>query len=215
MNLNVLIVDDEPGLRSGLRKLLSLQQHGIFEASTIGGARDVLKKTDIDLILLDLKLGEEDGFAFLESLKIEEPLIPVIIITGYGDIKDAVACLKAGAINYITKPIDRELLGSIIEKEFRSSRLAKENIGLRESLEDHAKTEILKSRHPGMKEIDFVVERVKDSPATVLILGESGTGKEVTARSIHYAGAYRDRPFVGVKLCRSERQSPRKRALRP
>ena len=198
MRCNILIVDDEPGLRKGLGKILSLQKYRVFEASNGKEAGAVLENTDVDLILLDLKLGAEDGFELLKQLKTEEPFIPIIVITGFGNIKDAVACLKAGAINYITKPIDKELLLPTVQKEILSARLQKENIGLKESLKDYPGVPLLASRHPALEEINFVIHRVRDSAATVLILGESGTGKEVTAQLIHYSGQYKTRPFVGV-----------------
>jgi len=198
MNLNILIVDDEPGLRNGLKKILSLQGYDVLEASCINEAKDVLKKMNVDLIFLDLKLGNENGLEFLKKLKNEEPLIPVIIITGYGNIKNAVECLQEGAINYITKPIDKDLLLSVINKELNSIKLLKENIRLKESLEESLNITPLKSSNKKIKEINYIIEQVKDSPATILILGESGTGKEITAKYIHYSGIYKERPFVGI-----------------
>ncbi len=198
MKRRILIIDDEPGLRKGLGNLLELRDFIVLEAEGGAEALEVLRREDIDLALLDLKLGAEDGLEVLRRLKAEEPRLPVIMITAYGNIGSAVECLKAGAINYIAKPIDGELLVSLIEKEMASSALALENLSLRESLEDQAYRESVRSRYPAMQELDFIVQRVKDSPATVLILGESGTGKEVMARSIHYSGRYREHPFVAV-----------------
>jgi len=194
----ILIVDDEPGLRKGLGNLLELRDFIVLEAGGSAEALGILRREDIDLALLDLRLGGEDGLEVLRRLKAEEPRLPVIMITAYGNIGNAVECLKAGAINYISKPIDGELLVSLIEKEMASSALALENLSLRESLEDHAHRESVRSLYPAMQELDFVIQRVKDSSATVLILGESGTGKEVTARSIHYSGSYREHPVIGV-----------------
>ncbi len=198
MKRRILIVDDEPGLRKGLGNVLELRDFIVLEAAGGTEALEVLRREDIDLALLDVKLGGEDGLEVLRRLKAEEPRLPVIMITAYGNIRNAVECLKAGAINYINKPIDGELLVSLIEKEMASSALALENLSLRESLEDHAHRESARSLYPAMQELEFVIQRVKDSPATVLILGESGTGKEVTARGIHYSGSYREHPFIGV-----------------
>lgn len=198
MKRRILIIDDEPGLRKGLGKVLELRDFIVLEAGGGAEALAVLRREDIDLALLDLKLEGESGLEVLKRLKAEEPLLPVIMITAYGNIRNAVECLKAGAINYISKPIDGELLVSLIEKEMASSALAIENLSLKESIEDHTYRESVHSLHPAMQELDFVIQRVKDSPATVLILGESGTGKEVTARTIHYSGIYREHPFIGV-----------------
>ncbi|HET6451670.1 MAG TPA: sigma-54 dependent transcriptional regulator, partial [Spirochaetia bacterium] len=143
-------------------------------------------------------LGEQDGLALLKEVKAEEPAVPVIIITGHGDIYSAVECMKAGATNYIPKPIDHGLLLSIIEKEGVALRDRLATVGFRESLRSAARTRLVPSTSAEMKEIERVVEKVKDSDVPVLLLGETGTGKEVIAKIIHYTGAYRDRPFVGL-----------------
>jgi two-component system response regulator AtoC len=198
MFMNVLIVDDEPGLRNGLAKLLSLQGYRTLEAASAPEARKLLLSSEVNLLLLDLRLGQQDGLALLKEVKAEEPAIPVIIITGHGDIYSAVECMKAGATNYIPKPIDHGLLLSIIEKESLALRDRMATLGFRETLRSAARTRPVPTSSAEMKEIGRVVEKVKDSDVTVLLLGETGTGKEVIAKTIHYTGAYRDRPFVGL-----------------
>jgi two-component system response regulator AtoC len=196
--MNVLIVDDEPGLTSGLAKLLTLQGYRTYEAASAAAARAVLASAEVHLLLLDLRLGQDDGLGLLRELKAEEPSPPVIIITGHGDIYSAVECMKAGATNYIPKPIDHDLLLSILEKERLALRDRLTTFAFRESLRSTTKTQIVPSSSAEMKDIERVIEKVTDSDVPVLLLGETGTGKEVIARTIHYAGAYRDRPFVGL-----------------
>jgi DNA-binding NtrC family response regulator len=196
--MNVLIVDDEPGLRNGLAKLLTLQGYTTMEATSAAEVRKLLLTNEIHLMLLDLRLGEQDGLALLKEVKAEEPALPVIIITGHGDIYSAVECMKAGATNYIPKPIDHGLLLSIIEKEGGALRDRLTTVSFRESLRSAARTRLVPSTSAEMKEIERIVEKVKDSDVPVLLLGETGTGKEVIAKIIHYTGAYRDRPFVGL-----------------
>ncbi len=196
--MNVLIIDDEPGLRSGLAKLLTLQGYNTLEAASAAEVRKLLLTTEIHLMLLDLRLGDQDGLALLKEVKAEEPAIPVIIITGHGDIYSAVECMKAGATNYIPKPIDHGLLLSIIEKESVALRDRLATLGFRESLRSAARTRLVPSTSAEMKEIERIVEKVRDSDVPVLLLGETGTGKEVIAKIIHYTGAYCDRPFVGL-----------------
>jgi two-component system response regulator AtoC len=196
--MNVLIVDDEPGLTSGLAKLLTLQGYRTYEAASAAAARAVLASAEVHLLLLDLRLGQDDGLGLLRELKAEEPSPPVIIITGHGDIYSAVECMKAGATNYIPKPIDHDLLLSILEKERLALRDRLATFAFRESLRSTTKTQIVPSSSAEMKDIERVIEKVTDSDVPVLLLGETGTGKEVIARTIHYAGAYRDRPFVGL-----------------
>jgi DNA-binding NtrC family response regulator len=198
MKRSILIVDDEPGLRKGLGKILMLQEFTVHEAADIRQAREILHSCEVDLVLLDLKLDGESGLDFLKELGQEEPLLPVIMITAYGNIENAVECLKAGAINYILKPIDKDLLLSVVEKEIDSASLRMENLGLRQTLAKLTRSETINSKSPKIKQVERVVERIKDSQATVLILGESGTGKEVTARMIHFSGNYRDRSFIGI-----------------
>ena len=196
--MNVLIVDDEPGLRNGLAKLLNFQGYNTLEAASAAEVRKLLRINEIHLMLLDLRLGEQDGLALLKEVKTEEPAIPVIIITGHGDIYSAVECMKAGATNYIPKPIDHGLLLSIIEKESLALRDRLATLGFRESLRSAARTRLVPSSSAEMKEIERIVEKVRDSDVPVLLLGETGTGKEVIAKIIHYTGAYCDRPFVGL-----------------
>ena len=197
-SLCILIIDDEPGLRQGLKKILNLNDYTVYEASDSREALNIINNQSLDLVLLDMKLGPEDGLELLDKIKKTEPLLPVIIITGFGTINNAVVCLKAGALNYITKPINQELLLSVINKEIEASSIKKENISLKKTLSESLSFSIIRSRNKEMLDIDKVVDKIKDSGATVLILGESGTGKEVTARKIHYSGIYNDRPFIGI-----------------
>ncbi len=198
MYMNVLIVDDEPGLRNGLGKLLALGGYRTFEAASAAEARDFIARKEVHFVLLDLKLGQENGLELLTEIKKEEPNLPVIIITGHGDIASAVECMKAGAINYIPKPIDHNLLVSLLDKERLALQDRLATFAFRESFESVARMRMAKSSSPEMKKIEQIVEKVKDSDVTVLLLGDTGTGKEVVAKTIHYSGVYRDRPFVGL-----------------
>ena len=198
MYMNILIVDDEPGLRSGLSKVLALQGYRALEASTSAEARRIMASAEVHLVLLDLKLGAEDGLVLLKSLKTEEPTVPIIIITGHGDVTSAVQCMQAGATNYISKPIDNDLLLSILDKERSALSDRQSTFAFRESLRTSARTRLAPSSSPQMKDIEKVALKIRDSDVPLLILGETGTGKEVVAKSIHYAGSYRDRPFVGL-----------------
>ena len=196
--MNVLIVDDEPGLRSGLAKTLTLRGYRALEAANREEARKTLADSDVNMVLLDLRLGQADGLALLRELKASEPSLPIIIITGHGDINSAVECMKAGATNYIPKPIDQDLLLSILEKESLALNDRLATFAFRETLRTTTHTRLAPSSSPEMKEIERVIEKVKDSDVTVLLLGETGTGKEVIARTMHYGGIYRDRPFIGL-----------------
>jgi DNA-binding NtrC family response regulator len=198
MRMTVLIVDDEAGLRSGLSKLLALRGYRVLEASTCAAARAALGREAVHIVLLDVRLGAENGLDLLAELRADEPMTSVIVVTGYGDVKGAVACMRQGAINYLTKPVDHELLVSVLEREREALLSRQENLAFRESLEDYAPQLLAASAHPEVQRLDDIVGRIKDSEATVLIEGETGTGKEVLARRIHHAGSYRERPFIAV-----------------
>jgi len=122
----------------------------------------------------------------------------VIIITGHGDVASAVECMKAGASNYVSKPIDHPLLLSILERESSVMRDRMATFAFRESLRSTTRVRLARSCSTQIREIERVVDKVKDSDVPLLLLGETGTGKEVVAKTIHYTGAYRDRPFVGL-----------------
>lgn len=196
--MDILIVDDEAGIRSGLGKVLALHNYRVHEAESLAAARAVVSSTEIDVILLDLRLGKEDGFDFLKEVAGSELFVSVIVITGHGNIQSAVNCMNAGAVNYLTKPVDQNVLLSILEKERDRLELKKEHHGFRELAGDSVDVRLQLGRSPALRSIDAIIEKVKDSPASVLILGETGTGKEVVARQIHYRGSWAERPFVGV-----------------
>ncbi len=196
--MHVLIVDDEAGIRSGLGKVLLLNGFTVHEADTLAAARAVVSANEIDVILLDLRLGADDGFEFLTEISRSELFISVIVITGHGNIESAVECMNAGAVNYLTKPIDRNVLISILNKERERLELKKEHHGFREVAGAGHGDRLQLGRSPALRQVEQIVEKVKDSPASVLIFGETGTGKEVVARQIHYRGAWRERPFVEV-----------------
>jgi DNA-binding NtrC family response regulator len=196
--MNVLIIDDEAGLRSGIKKILTLHHYNVYEAENRRQTLEILDTTSIHIVLLDLRLGNEDGFKLLQELKNTEPLLAVIIITGYGDVESAVSCMRAGAVNYITKPIDDNLLLSVLDKEKQALKCHWENITLKEELKDHTIGAYLESQNPQLKKIDKIIEKIKDKAVSILILGETGTGKELYARKIHYSGIFKDKPFIGL-----------------
>jgi DNA-binding NtrC family response regulator len=196
--MNVLIIDDEAGLRSGIKKILTLHGYTVYEAENRSQAREILATIAVHMVLLDLRLGKEDGFELLREIKTGEPFLAVIIITGYGDVESAVACMRAGAVNYITKPNDDNLLLSVLDKEREALKRQWENLSLKEVLKDHAPGVLLESQNAGIRKIDGMLEKIKDKDVPVLILGETGTGKELLARKIHYSGCYSERPFIGL-----------------
>lgn len=197
--MNVLIVDDEEGLRSGIKKRLSIEGFGMFEAANTQDALRVISNEQINIILLDLRLGEEDGYEFLKLLKRDEPEIKVIVITGFGTIKSSVNCIKEGASNYLTKPVDLDILISSINSEIEKIQLFEENIALKQSIKDLTGNDTLFQSGKSLpKHIESVINKIKDSNVSILISGETGTGKEITAKKIHFSSSYSQRPFIGL-----------------
>lgn len=200
MSMNILILDDEPGIRAGLSNFLKHYKYYVFEASTLKEGWAVINNNDIDCVLLDLHLEEENGLLFLQEMGEKDVHTSVIVITGYGGIQNAVQCMKNGASNYITKPIDDELLLSILEREEQFKHAEKEKEAYRIQLDEYQYKDVVlqDSNHPGIIKIMNKIEKVKDSPVPVLIMGETGTGKEVTAKYIHNTSVRKQEPFVSM-----------------
>lgn len=197
--MNILIIDDEAGLRRGLAKRLKIEGYEVHEASNSKEALELIRQRKIHIILLDLRLADEDGHTLLYELKKEEPDISIIIITGYGTIQSAVTCMKAGASNYLTKPIDQDMLLTSISREIQTINLQSENAGLKQSLDDFVEREkIVTSSKKLPSQVDEIIQKVKNLNVNILISGETGTGKEVTAKRIHFSGEYRDKPFISI-----------------
>ena len=124
--MNILIIDDEAGLRNGLAKRLRIEGYEVYEASDSKETRELMKQHKIHIVLLDLRLADEDGHTLLHEIKQTEPESSIIIITGYGTIQSAVQCMKAGASNYLTKPIDQDMLLTSISREMQTINLQSE-----------------------------------------------------------------------------------------
>lgn len=198
--MKILIVDDEQGIRSGLRKILSYHGYDVLEAGSINDAVQQIDTTLIDCVLLDLKISDEDGLRVLDHIRSKNLEIVVIVMTGFGDVRNAVQCMKRGADNYLTKPIDNDLLFSILDKEIQVIRNKKETNSLKIQLKDYRDKDdtLVDSENPLMQRMLYTIERVKDSEVPILITGETGTGKEVTARYIHMNSQRYMEPFVSL-----------------
>jgi DNA-binding NtrC family response regulator len=148
--------------------------------------------------MTDLKMEGMDGLEFIESLPKEPFDPPVIIMTAYGTIASAVAAIKKGAFDYLTKPLDKEVLLITVKRAVEKADLLKENLHLQKALFDRFKIEGIVGHSPKMLEAVEVMKKVSSSNVTVLLLGESGTGKELAARAIHYNSPRRTKPFIAI-----------------
>lgn len=195
---SILVIDDEKLQREILTTILSDEGYYVYEAANLEQARQIIDKTSPDIILTDLKLGNENGIEILNDLP-QEPVQPaVIVITAFGTISSAVEAIKKGAFDYLTKPLDKEVLIHTIKKAEERINLIRENLRLKEELYGQFKIEGIIGKSKKMLQIINTIKKVTPTSATVLILGESGTGKELIAKAIHYNSPRKDKPFIAI-----------------
>jgi len=194
----ILIVDDEILQREILLTILSEEGYNVHSASCIEEARKIINESFPEIILTDLKLGSQDGMEILNNLP-DEPFRPaVIVITAFGTISSAVNAIKKGAFDYLTKPLDKEVLLVTVRKAEERMNLIKENLLLRKELYDKFKIDGIIVKSKKMLQIIDIVKKVTPTNATVLIYGESGTGKELISRAIHYNSPRKNKPFIAI-----------------
>ncbi|ALA60141.1 sigma-54-dependent transcriptional regulator [Nitrospira moscoviensis] len=194
----ILVVDDEINIRGALVTLLEKQGYEARGVGTGEEAIEALAQGSADLVLTDLKMPGIGGLAFIHRLKASWPDTEVIVMTAYGSIDTAVEAMRAGAYDYLTKPIDRERFPLVIGKALERRALAGENKQLRDRLETRIRFDHMVGDSEPMQRVYSLVEMVADSGVTVLLTGESGTGKELVARATHHKSARADGPFITV-----------------
>jgi two-component system response regulator HydG len=194
----ILVVDDEESHRIMLRAVLKEEGYEVAEAADGLEALRAVEQEPFDLILLDIRMATMDGIEALTEIRKKSPLVPVLIMTAYASVKTAVMALKAGAFDYLTKPLDVEELKILVEKALELYHLREENIALKERLGDRFDFSKIIGRSRKMKELLDTLSLVAPTDATVLILGESGTGKELVANSIHQNSPRASQPFIKV-----------------
>lgn len=194
----ILIVDDEKSILELLVVVFEKEGYAVKATPSGTKAMEWLTKQDFDLVITDIKLPEISGLDILRYLRENRPDIPVVLITAYGTIKQAVEALKGGAADYVVKPFDIEELKIIAAHSLEKRRLQEENILLKRALKEKYNLLNLIGKSRKMQEIYHLIEKIADTESTVLITGESGTGKEVAARTIHHLSPRRDNRFVSV-----------------
>ena len=196
--MSILVVEDEEAQRNLLAGLLSKEGYTASPAGDGRTALDVFKNDTFEVVLLDYKLPDTDGLTLLKTFKEMNPEVEVIMITAFGSIENAVTALKAGAFEYLTKPIDLDDLLFKIKKVEEKRYLVRENMVLKEALKDRLKSEEVIYTSEKMHQVMSLVVRVAKTDSTCLIEGESGTGKEVIADLIHGLSERNANPFVKV-----------------
>ncbi len=198
MKRRVLIADDEKNMRWVLGQALSAEGYEVIEASDGKEALSAVAEQPPDLMVLDHKMPAPDGMEVLRRLRAKGNTFPIIMLTAHGNVATAVAAMKAGASEYLTKPFDLEELKISIEKALKVSELAAEVSRLREELDRDYDVEGIVAADPTMLAVLDTIGKVAPTSATVILYGESGTGKELAARALHKMSLRSTRPFVSV-----------------
>ena len=191
----ILIADDEPNLRRVVAAQLERDGYEVHAVENGAEAIDALGEHHIDVVITDLRMPKVDGMALLKHVVEHHHDVPVIMITAHGTVDTAVEALKLGAFDYVTKPFDKDELRNVVAKAARTRELSDRDV--------HAETAEpgryrLIGQSPTMLDVYGIIEKVADTPSTVLITGESGTGKELIARALHENSSRRDKPFIRV-----------------
>ncbi len=199
-NLSILIIDDEESQLQSLKSFLKRRNYEIYTASNGEEGFGIINSQLIDVVLTDYRMPNWDGFTVLKKTKEYNPEIDVVVMTAYGSVEDAVSIMKAGAYDYLSKPIDLDELENLLTRIREKRFLISENKLLKKQLEDKFKFDSIISASGEMEEVLNTAGRVANSKASVLVRGESGTGKELIAKAIHFASPRKDKPFVTVNI---------------
>ena len=194
----ILLVEDKDSLRQMLRLALEAQGHTVVEARDQPEAQSALRATRPAIVLTDLRLPEGDGLGVLRASKDVDPELPVIVMTAFGSIQDAVAAMKEGALDFLAKPVDPDHLLLMVQRALVQRRMATENLILKEELARRRGAPQIVGDDPKLKQVSVALSRAAGTDATVLLEGESGTGKELFARALHALSPRADGPFVAI-----------------
>ena len=181
-----------------LRHALERQGYAVLEASDQPEAVKQLQQGQPSVVLSDLRLPDGDGFGVLRASKEIDPDVPVIVMTAYGSIEDAVSAMKEGALDFLAKPVDPDHLLMMVARAIEQRRLVTENLLMKEELAIRRGAPLLVGEDASLRKVYSALQRASSTDATVLIEGESGTGKELFARSLHALSTRADAPFVAI-----------------
>ncbi len=192
----ILVVDDEPGMRSLLGRVLAKSGYSVNAFENGADALESMNSEDYDLAILDIEMPSMNGIELLKKIKIKDTSLSVVMITAYGSLQSAVEAMRLGAYDYLSKPFEMEEIKHVVGKALERERLIRENRELHKELEEQYRFTGIVGKSPKMEEVYELVNQVAATNASVLIQGESGTGKELVARSIHYNSRRKGKPLV-------------------
>ena len=198
MKTKILVVDDEASIREFLEIMLRKEGYDVTCAEDGKQAVEILKKKSFDMVISDLQMPHMTGIELLHHVNLNYPKLTFMVITAFGTTESAVEVMKKGAYDYLTKPFKIDEVRLNIKNAIKSKHLELENRTLKRELQKEFKFQNLIGNSESMHNVYNIVERVSHSPTNILITGESGTGKEMVAKSIHYNGFLKDKPFVTV-----------------
>lgn len=194
----ILIIDDEKSILDLLSVVFKKEGYTVFTSISAVKALELIDKEDVDLVLTDIKMPQMSGMEILKHVKESRPDIPVVMITAYGTINQAVQAFKQGAVDYVVKPFDIDELKIVVAQGLEKRRLKQENTLLKKEFREKYTFSNMVGKSKSIREVYSLIEKVSASDTTVMITGESGTGKEVAARAIHVYSRRRERPFVSI-----------------
>ena len=195
---DILIVDDERSMREFLG--IYLRREGYRIEAAQGGAEAIaaLKTRVFDVVITDLRMPDTDGLTILAEAKRLHPDTEVIVVTAFSTTETAIAAMKAGAHDYVTKPFKIDEVSLVVQRAMEKRRLARDNVALRDEIKGRYKLDRLLGKSPAMQRVFDVLRKVASTRTSVLLVGESGTGKELAARALHELSPRTDQPFVAV-----------------
>src|SRR5919108_618443 len=198
-NASILVIDDEEIMRDILQTLLEREGYSVRLATNGSDGLDLARSLPFDAVIVDVMMPGIDGLQVLEELRKQDEELPVIMITAYASVENAIAAMKRGAFDYITKPFKNDEVLVVLRNAIERRRLMAENTALRQNLQaQYHKFSGIIGRSPRMKQVFDLIIQAAPSRSTILITGESGTGKELVARAIHTNSPRADRAFVTV-----------------
>lgn len=189
-----MIVDDDMDIVELIQRHLHSMGYYTFRAVSVKEAVAILRDTDVDLLITDLKMPEVDGFELIQFASEHYPNMPKLVVTGFPSVQDALSAIKSGAVDYLVKPFTKQELKNAVQKSL-SARKPKSK---KTPIPEIKKYNEIIGESDLIRNVTQIIDRVKDNKATIYISGESGTGKELVARSIHYNGKFSREPFITV-----------------
>ena len=195
---SILIVDDERSMRELLRIALTRSGHQVTVAESPAAAKLELDARDFDVVITDLKMPTGSGLDVLDGVKAARPHTQVVVVTAFATPETAIAAMKRGAYDYLTKPFKIDEIGVVVERALEKRGLLRDNLELRAELEGRFRLERMVGKSPAMQRLFELLRKVAPAKTSILLEGESGTGKEMVARALHHLSPRASGPFVAV-----------------